>query len=601
MASLTAALLTTALKPFIQEVYQGAKQSIKDNLKKLSLAQISRKTATQLLKLDQVKTIWSPETEISLQKFYFPSRLLITGQPATISMLSELPTGNLVIEGIVGQGKSIFMRYLAMSSLHNNEKITSVPILVELRKITTERNLACIIQTHLDTLSLPCDKVAFDYLAETGKILLLLDGFDEIPSECVSDTIFEIETIQAKHSLLKIIISSRPKSSIQNVIGFNVLKLVQLSDDDYAPFLKKLISSSSKRLEIIRALSECSAHISGVICTPLMLTLVVIVHQTEQEIPSTLPEFFDKLFNTVFSKHDRFKAGFDRQHHSGLSENDLKKLFDAFCFMVIQGRGGRSLAIQEFNKFYQKAANYTKNNSCTVERFRKDIVNISCLMLDEGYDTTTFLHKSILDYHAAAFVKALPDSTAERFYDTAFNLYNVWKYPLEFLETIDTTRYLKYYTIKNLSKQLSAITKLIAAKDENELIVYLETIQPDFLYSVDKNLNFLQAGPFHPTSTELNDLVSDRLLETAMDTVEQFNLEKMQWAISHTQGLEISADGSNDMSIRAILKSFGSDLVWRELQVLENDMLRDINNAEKYLKDVDEKNQFLEDILSESF
>ncbi|AMS17686.1 hypothetical protein A3218_26590 [Pseudomonas chlororaphis] len=329
-----------------------------------------------------------------------------------------------------------------------------------------------------------------------------------------------------------------------------------------------------------------------------MLTLVVIVHQTEQEIPSTLPEFFDKLFNTVFSKHDRFKAGFDRQHHSGLSENELKKLFDAFCFMVIQGRGGRSLAIEEFNKFYDKALNYTKSGSCTVERFRKDIVNISCLMLDEGYDTTTFLHKSILDYHAAAFVKALPDITAERFYDTAFNSYNIWKYPLEFLEAIDTTRYLKYYTLKNLSMQLSIITKLIASKDDNELIVYLETIQPDFMYSVDKNLSFIQAGPFHPTTTKLNDTISDQLLEAAMGSVEDTNEEKMKWAISNTQGLGVFADGSSDISIRTIIRAFGSDLLWQTLQILESDTLREIDSAERYLAEFNEKNQFLEDILA---
>src|SRR5690606_25782823 len=127
-------------------------------------------------------------------------------------------------------------------------------------------------------------------------------------------------------------------------------------------------------------------------------TLVVIVHQTEQEIPSTLPEFFDKLFGTVFSKHDRYKAGFNRQHYSELPENELKKLFDAFCFMVIQGRGGRSLNPEEFNRFYEKASIYTKKTSCSVENFRKDIVKVACLMLEEGFNTTTFLHKSILDY-----------------------------------------------------------------------------------------------------------------------------------------------------------------------------------------------------------
>ena len=595
--TLTTTILTTALKPLITEIYQSTKTSIKESLKKLGLTQISKKIATQLLQLDRVKTIWSPEAELSLQKFYFPSRLMIDGIPTKISSLFELPSGNLVIEGIVGQGKSIFMRYLAMSAL-NDKEIGAVPILIELRKISKQRTLARTIYTLLDTLDLPSDKEAFDYLASTGKIILLLDGFDEIPGDCINDIIVELDTIQAKHPDLKIVISSRPKSSIQNTTGFKVLPLVQLTDDDYAPFLEKLINSPNKRFELIRALADCSDHISGVICTPLMLTLVVIVHQTEQEIPSTLPEFFDKLFNTVFSKHDRFKAGFDRQHYSGLSESELKGLFDAFCFMVIQGGDGRSLETKAFNKHFKKASKYMCTSNCQVENFRKDIVSVACLMLEEGFDTITFLHKSILDYHAAAFVKSLPDKTAESFYKAAFNAYDTWKYPLEFLEAIDKTRYLSNYTLGNLFNQVDFVSKLITSKNDDELILFLESIQPDFIYTVDTDYEFEQAGPISRTRIEFLDDISNRVFEAVMDTVDHSQKEKMDWAISNTQGLEKFSNESQTLNTRTIIKSFGSDLAWKELQSVETDALLELSKAEKYLAGEYKKNQFLEDMLS---
>lgn len=597
MVTLTTTILAAALKPLISEIYNSTKSSIKESIKKLSLSQVSKKIAAQLLQLDRVKTIWSPEAELSLQKFYYPSRLFIEGTPSKISNLLELPHGNLVIEGIVGQGKSIFMRYLAMSVL-NDKEISAVPILVELRKISEQRSLANIIYTFLDTLGLPSDKEAFDYLARTGKIVLLLDGFDEVPGECINDTIVELETIQAKHPTLKIVISSRPKSSIQNTTGFKVLPLVELRDDDYAPFLEKLISSPNKRLDLITALAECSAHISGVVCTPLMLTLVVIVHQTEQEIPSTLPEFFDKLFNTVFSKHDRFKAGFNRQHHSGLSESELKKLFDTFCFMVIQGGSGRSLDTKAFNNHFEKASKYMNSSKCGVEDFRKDIVKIACLMLEEGFDTTTFLHKSILDYHAAAFVKSLPDKTAESFYNAAYNSYDTWKYPLEFLESIDKTRYLRNYVLGNLSTQIDLVSKLIRSRNDEELIRFLESVQPDFRYTVSADYQLIQAGPFHQASIEFFDVISDKVFEALMDAVDHSQKEKFDWAISNTQGLEIFPDESLNLNIRTIIRAFGSDLAWQELQSVETDALLTLSRAEKYLFDERAKNQFLEDILS---
>lgn len=595
MATLTTALLTAALKPVASDIYQITKDSIKDGIKKISLAQTIKKIASQLVILDQVKTIWSPEEALSLQKFYYPSKIMINGSITKISNLFELPEGNLVIEGIVGQGKSIFMRYIAMSVL-NSEKIKTVPVLIELRKISSQRSLMHSILTSLDNFGLPCNKESFNLLASTGKIVLLLDGFDEVPSECISDTIVELESLQAKHELLKIIISSRPQSSIQHVTGFKVLPLVQLKSNDYAPFLAKLISSTAKRQELIRALDECSEHISGVICTPLMLTLVVIVHQTEQEIPSTLPEFFDKLFNTVFSKHDRFKAGFDRQHNSGLSEGELKKLFDAFCFMVVQGGGGRSLNTKLFDSNFEKASKYMHTKSCTVESFRKDIIKVACLMLEEGFDTITFLHKSILDYHASAFVKALPDDTAQSFYNAAFKSYRTWKYQLDFLKTIDKTRYLKNYVLGNLPRQLNELSELIKSNNENELIDFLESIQPQFhITTVD--YEFEQAGPIHRTEMEFLDDISDKPFEALMDIVNYSLKEKINNAIKITQGLESLPGERQLLSIRALIKTFGSDLIWQELKAVEADTIRKIQNAEQHLADEVAKNQFLEDIL----
>lgn len=74
-----------------------------------------------------------------------------------------------------------------------------------------------------------------------------------------------------------------------------------------------------------------------------MLTLVVIVYETESQIPETLPDFFEKLFQVVFTRHDKLKAAFNRKHYTGLSEGTLQKVFEAFCFMCVQDGIGRSL------------------------------------------------------------------------------------------------------------------------------------------------------------------------------------------------------------------------------------------------------------------
>ncbi|MEX5572240.1 hypothetical protein Q1J52_04805 [Pseudomonas lijiangensis] len=94
-----------------------------------------------------------------------------------------------------------------------------------------------LIINFLESLGIPPAQEAFEYLASSQKIILLLDGFDEIPSECVSDIILEIETLQTKYPELKIIISSRPRNHIQNVVGFQVLHLSKLDSSDYDAFI----------------------------------------------------------------------------------------------------------------------------------------------------------------------------------------------------------------------------------------------------------------------------------------------------------------------------------------------------------------------------
>ncbi|WP_339541257.1 NACHT domain-containing protein [Pseudomonas sp. RA_5y_Pfl1_P24] len=289
---MTIATLSRLLAPAFKDLYAGAKGQAEKAIHKLSTAAGVKKLATTLIKIDKVKTIWSAEDEVSLKKFYYPSKISIDDEEQIVASAAELPDGNLVIEGIVGQGKSIFMRYLACSLLENTQVI-KIPFLLELRNISTRRNLLDSILSFLKTVGITGGEETFAYLASSGKTVLLLDGFDEVPEECVADIILEIDHLQTLYPELKIVISSRPQSHIQNVVGFRILRLVPLTPEDYDPFVQKLIPSAAKRTDVVDALNGSPTDIKGIISTPLMLTLVIVVYQTEKETPLSLSEFFD--------------------------------------------------------------------------------------------------------------------------------------------------------------------------------------------------------------------------------------------------------------------------------------------------------------------
>lgn len=595
MAAVSAAIITTVtrtLSPVVSDLYKGAKGKVKESLQKLAVATGTKKLARALLKIESVKTIWSPDKELSIYEFYYPSRICNDDdfEEIEVKNINQLPKGNLVIQGIVGQGKSIFMRYLASTAMRD-EKYCAIPIFLELRTLSNKKNIFQSIGRFFESVGLDFSPELFEYLASSGKIILLLDGFDEISSEVLKDVIDEIEFMQVRYQDMRIIISSRPNNDIQLVSGFKVVDLSILHTRDYDPFLRKLNVTAAKRFELINAIAERSSSVGGIISTPLMMTLVVLVYEAEREIPPTLPEFFEKMFHVVFTRHDRLKLGFSRDHYSGLSERQLQQLFEAFCFMTLQSGAGRSLTSEQFNEAFDLAQDYAEGCECDVSNFRKDIIKVACLMLEEGVNEVTFLHKSILEYYAAAFIKHSSPEVATLFYEEAgLDKYRRWSDVLRFLAAIDSYRYSKEYILKGGPAFLEKLQELISDGSDSAMIKFVTSIHPNYAISFDEDSTPVSFGPMSiivdPWANYIDNALmqaSFRLVQSEEDIKIITNKIKSGSVITHKDD-----DGIN-IHIKDLLELFGTDDYYERIKDVENDLREKITIAQKVVEAQDKR------------
>lgn len=595
MAAVSAAIITNVtrtLSPVVSDLYKGAKGKVKDSLQKLAIATGTKKLARALLKIESVKTIWSPDKELSIYEFYYPSRICKEDEFEEIEVknISELPAGNLVIQGIVGQGKSIFMRYLASTAMRD-EKYCTIPIFLELRTLSNKKNIFQSIGRFFESVGLEFSPELFEYLASSGKIILLLDGFDEISSEVLKDVIDEIEFMQVRYQDMRIIISSRPNNDIQLVSGFKVLDLSILHTGDYDPFLRKLKVTAAKRFELINAIAERSSSVGGIISTPLMMTLVVLVYEAEREIPPTLPEFFEKMFHVVFTRHDRLKLGFSRDHYSGLSERQLQQLFEAFCFMTIQSGAGRSLSSEQFNEAFDLAQDYAEGCECDVSNFRKDIIKVACLMLEEGVNEVTFLHKSILEYYAAAFIKHSSPEVATLFYEEAgLDKYRRWGDVLRFLAAIDSYRYSKEYILKGGPDFLAKLQELIRDGSDSAMIKFVTSIHPKYGINFDENYAPISFGPMSLIADPWVNHIDNALMQASFALV---NSEEVLEIISNKTKSGSVIIHKEDNGIRVHLKDLlellGTDDYYDRIKDIENDLREEIATAQKIVETQDKR------------
>jgi hypothetical protein len=207
---------------------------------------------------------------------------------------------------------------------------------------------------------------------------------------------------------------------------------------------------------LLNAIQESPVEIQELLTTPLLLTLLVLVYQVEQSIPSELPEFFKLLFVTVFSRHDGTKPAFNRLHKSGLNERKLELLFESFCFAVKRRELRLSLTEDEFQHAFEDASRFFPENS-SVEGFRHDIVKVACLMQEDGL-FITFVHKSLLDYFSAAFISNRTEKQAEKIYTSIRKDLKRWNATLQFLQHIDKYRFARDFAIPELTQSIKFLS-----------------------------------------------------------------------------------------------------------------------------------------------
>lgn len=484
-----ASSLTRLVQPLVKDVYEGAKKAGARGLLKWEQKGFAGKLGRRIRAIEDVRTLWRPDGAISLREFFHPPKLVIDKKPVLLSRLTDLPSNAIVIEGIVGQGKSILLRSLAIEEIRSNDA-KRIPVFIELKNLNAKLDLRQAIIKHLEGYDIEIDDESLEYLYRSGRFSLLLDGFDEIEENLIKSTFLDIEQLALRYPDLQIVVTSRLGHEIQKSSQFKILQIAQLLPSEFAAFLSKLQVSSEKSLSLRQAIKNSPSKISSLITTPLMLTLVVIVYEAESQIPETLPEFFERLFQVVFSRHDHLKAAFTRKHHSGLSERRLQILFESFCFMTLQLSYGRTLTQTQFDEVFDLALDYADGCSCEAEKFKQDITKVACLMLEDGIDSITFLHKSILEYYAAAFVKGLSDENAQLFYEAATKKSHGWEEVLTFLRSIDSFRYSRHYLLPATARERDLlVTKATGLSDEglSKLVssmypglgIYFRTVEGD--------------------------------------------------------------------------------------------------------------------------
>lgn len=385
--------------------FEDAKEIVKELESEWPKKNYLRKHVQHTLKM---RTLINPNDDVTLEDIYYPLTLItasnrdkiIVGDNATLPF-----SGIANIIGIAGQGKSTILRKLFLEEINSGNRI---PFFIELRNVENGDVIA-YFKSLLRSLNLNVTDSNVEFLLQSGKVVLLLDGFDEVRQELTTKTLSSIMQLNNTFSC-PVIVTSRPNTEVCTMPGIHNLFVENIDLEDKIRILNLIeqrdVNSNGSTFRYLCELLISRESFSDTICNPIMVTLLYHCFPYMDEVPSDISEFYRQLFGVLYARHDKTKGYNSRERES---EIDVEPAREFFSFLSL-----KSLLLEEYEldsyKLHQYVETALESRSYDVkkaEAFIKDIVKITCLLQADGNDRFVFLHKSVQEFFAAFYLSIM--------------------------------------------------------------------------------------------------------------------------------------------------------------------------------------------------
>jgi len=232
-----------------------------------------------------------------------------------LNFLSGIKVANhhkhLMVLGEAGAGKSTFLRMMGLEAL-KPERIKyqhqCIPVFVELKRLGYEElDIEKIIINEFSICGFPVSEDFTFEALKKGKLLILLDGLDEIPERIVNKYILKIKDFVNTYSSNRFIASCRTAARYSCLLGFTDFVMASFNDVKIETFINSWFQKEEDRQagtaqrcwELLQESDNAAAR--ELSQNPLLLTLLCLVYEGSQNFPKNRANLYEEALN-VFLK-----------------------------------------------------------------------------------------------------------------------------------------------------------------------------------------------------------------------------------------------------------------------------------------------------------
>jgi predicted NACHT family NTPase len=305
-------------------------------------------TAVQFLDDRAIRSFESVET---LEEVYRQAKQR-SFQPEDCQKQEGLKVANekqyLMVLGGPGAGKSTFLRRMGLEALKGkkgNLKHACIPVFIELKKFNTgEINIEKEIAEEFRICGFPSHEAFTATALEQGKLLILLDGLDEVPTERMNEAIRQIQNFVDLHDQNRFITSCRVAAYRHNFRRFSDVAMADFDDDQIENFITNWFRSEPQTGQDCWKKLNNEEHKSAkeLTQTPLLLTLVCLLYQRSRKFPTNRATLYERALRVLLEEwaaekgipHEDIYRGLDTKRKEMMLSEIAHHAFQTDCLFL---------------------------------------------------------------------------------------------------------------------------------------------------------------------------------------------------------------------------------------------------------------------------
>ncbi|PSB25412.1 NACHT domain-containing protein [Stenomitos frigidus] len=215
----------------------------------------------------------------------------------------------LIVLGHAGVGKTTFLKYLALQCSLGEFKAQQVPMFISLKDFAETPEQSTLLeyinqQIMRYEVSIP---QAAEHLLQQGRMLLLLDGLDEVKEYDSKRIVQQVQRFSIQFPLNQFVMSCRIATHEYTFAEFTEVEVADFDQIQMTTFVRRWFAKKEPMLgeQVVEKLRS-SAHrpVQELATNPLLLTLLCLVFEDCGELPLNHHELYKEGLDILLKKWD---------------------------------------------------------------------------------------------------------------------------------------------------------------------------------------------------------------------------------------------------------------------------------------------------------